>query len=105
MAGAWLVLLGQLANDRFGRQQQPEDRRRVLQRTADHLGRIDQADGGQGHVVAHVAVAALHLLNDERTFLARVVPVWREGKSLRSPFQRIRIQEVPGSARYTLYSN
>jgi hypothetical protein len=38
-----VLLLGKLGDERFGREQEPRDRRRVLERRAGHLGRADDA--------------------------------------------------------------
>src|SRR5687767_115018 len=76
---AALFLFRHFGDDGFGREQETGDRSGVLQRAPRHLGRIDDAGFHQvfvfarGHVVAFVAFALLHFLDDERAFLARVV--------------------------------
>ena len=51
---AGLVVLRQLGDHRVGRQHQARDRRRVLQREARHLGRIDDAHLHQVAVLARL---------------------------------------------------
>ena len=45
--GRFLLLFGNLRHQRFGGEQQRGDRRRVLQRRADDLGRVDDAGRDQ----------------------------------------------------------
>src|SRR5207247_4855069 len=72
-------LFRNLRHERFGGEQQTGDRRGVLQRGARDLGWIDDPRLDQvgvfvsGDVVAFVAFAFLHFLDDERAFLARIV--------------------------------
>src|SRR5690349_16003079 len=73
-----LLLLGNLGDHRLGRQHHRCDRRRVLQRRAGDLGRVDDARLEhvrelvvQG-VVALARLALADLLDDDRAFLARV---------------------------------
>ena len=72
-------LFRNLRDQCFGGEQQARDGRGVLQRAARDLGWIDNAGLHQvgvfagGNVVAFVAFALLHFLDNERAFLARVV--------------------------------
>ncbi len=74
----FLLLLGDVADERFGRQQQRSDRGGVLERRAHHLGRIDDAGLHQVLVLLGLSIEAglvvelLDPLHDDRTFVARV---------------------------------
>ena len=77
-AGRFLLLLGDLGDQRFGRQQQRRDRRGVLQRAANDLRRIDDAgldqilvDLGRGVEALVGVLLFLDLRDDDRAFLAR----------------------------------
>src|SRR5438876_3151144 len=82
-------LFRNLRDQCFGGEQQARDGRGVLQRRARDLRRIDNSRLHQvgvfisGNVVALVAFALLHFLDDERAFAARVV-----GKLTRRLFNR-----------------
>src|SRR5687767_4150908 len=77
-ARGFLLLLRNLRDQSFRREQQGGDRRRVLERRAHDLHRVD--DAGVDHVlvlvgagvVAVVTLRVLDLLDDDRAFLARV---------------------------------
>src|ERR1700730_10303790 len=58
----WRRRFRTLANHRLGRDQQPGDRRRILQRGAYHLGRIDDAFLDQVAILAGLRVIAEHIL-------------------------------------------
>src|SRR6185312_1758070 len=74
-----LVVLRQLSDHRIGRQHQRRHRRRVLQREARHLGRIEHAHLDQvavfarGRVEAVVALAFDDLVDDDRRLVAGVL--------------------------------
>ena len=51
----FLLLLGNLGDERFGGEQERRDRRRVLQRRAHDLGRVD--DAGLDQVLVLVGAA------------------------------------------------
>src|SRR5688572_17800054 len=60
-AGGFFFFLGNLGNERFGRQQERRDARGVLQRGANDLGGIDDASGHQIAVLVLVGVVAVIL--------------------------------------------
>src|SRR5439155_2075752 len=72
-------LFRNLRDQCFGGEQQARDGRGILQRRARDLGWVDDPGLHQigvfisGNVVAFVAFALLHFLDDERAFAARVV--------------------------------
>src|SRR6218665_1653512 len=76
--GHVLLLLGTLGHHRLGGEHQGGDRRRVLQRGAAHLGRVDHARGQQvlvdarGGVEAVGARALLDLVDDDAALEAAV---------------------------------
>ena len=73
-----LFLLRNFGDQGFGRQHQRRNRRRILQRRTGHLLRIDDTGldevfvFARGDIVAIVALAALHLLNNQRAVHAGV---------------------------------
>ena len=77
--GRRLFLLRHLGDEAFGGEQQAGDRRRVLQRGAGDLRRVDDAGLDEvfvlvgGDVVAFVALALLDFLDDDGAFDAGVV--------------------------------
>ena len=84
-AAAGFLLLGQVRDHAVGRQQEPRDGGRVLERRARDLRRIDDARLQEVGVLAGadvVAVRARRLLDvgdDERRFLAGVADELAEG--------------------------
>src|SRR5271165_963281 len=79
--GHWrTLLLRPLGDHRLGRHQQASHRRRVLQRNADHLGRVDDARLDHVLVLAALRVEAVgvvvvlqHLAGYDRTVLAGIL--------------------------------
>src|SRR5277367_2295193 len=78
MASRRFLLLRDLGDHALGREQEPGDRRRVLQRRAGDLGRVDDAGLHEvlvlvgRDVVAEVALAGEYLADDNRAFNTRV---------------------------------
>ena len=77
--GAGRRLLRQLSDHGFGGDQERGDGRRVLDRNANHLGRVDDALGDQVAVLAGLAVEAERVLillqdlaDDDGAVLARI---------------------------------
>src|SRR5690606_40819483 len=78
-AGVLVLLLRLLGDESLGGEEQAGHRRRVLQRGADHLGRVDDAGLEQVLVLAGRGVPAVralrgaHLLDDDRAVPAAVL--------------------------------
>jgi hypothetical protein len=108
-----LVLLGSFGNTRFGGDQQASNRSRILQGSANHLGRVDNALLDHIDIFASLSVVAkvgLVLIqdfaDDNRTFNARILNDLADlPKRMNSPgappyaFVNSLVRRLPSTAR------